>query len=326
MSEMADGSPQAPGIGITGSNAALLKDEYATLLTGRTLVGTVYPFDFKEFFSAKEKVTDFKKPTLLSLRPRILSLFREYMRFGGFPEVILADDIKIKNLLLKEYYTAIIVRDVLRRCAIRQPGKCESVAHYLVSNTAGSLSVKNLAAALSISANTVEEYLAHLEESYLFSTVNHFSYSVKRQITYPRKIYCIDNGFINAVSFKFSEDIGRNLENLVFLDLLRREMTCYYYKGRKECDFIVQDGSGRLEAIQVALSIKDAKTKKRELDGLLEAMKDLDIKSGVILTLDEFGELESHGTTVSVLPAWYWMLTDSPAAPDSQAPIAKGLR
>ncbi|MBI5895704.1 MAG: ATP-binding protein, partial [Desulfobacterales bacterium] len=138
--------------------------------------------------------------------------------------------------------------------------------------------------------------------------VNHFAYSLKKQITYPRKAYCVDNGFINAVSFKFSEDVGRLLENAVFAALRTSGVACYYWKGKKECDFIVKEGKAVSEAIQVSYSLKDAGTRKRELDGLIEAMKEFNLRKGTILTQDESEEIALEGGNIEVVPVWRWLL------------------
>jgi predicted AAA+ superfamily ATPase len=102
-------------------------------------------------------------------------------------------------------------------------------------------SAKSLSGILNINMHTLEEYLEFLEAAYLMFPVNHFSYSLKRQITYPRKIYSVDNGIINAVSFRFSENIGKQLENIVFSEIKRSDIECYYWKGKKECDFLLKD-------------------------------------------------------------------------------------
>ena len=296
---------------ITGSNSSLLKGEYATLLTGRTILNEVYPFSFKEVVRLKEIVTDFELPAILRKKTQIKHLFREYIEYGGFPEVVNEGDKKLKTILLKEYYNGILTRDVIRRYPIRQTGKYERAAHYLMSNIKSLFSVKNLSGLLNINIHTLEDYISFLEDVYLVFYVNHFSYSLKKQITYPRKAYCIDNGFINAVSFKFSEDIGRLLENKVFAEIKRKGVECYYWKGKRECDFIIKDERNVIEAIQVTYSLKDISTRKREIEGLLEALREFNLSKGIILTYDESDIIQAEEKKIDIIPVWQWLLRAS---------------
>ncbi|MEW6417783.1 MAG: ATP-binding protein [Nitrospirota bacterium] len=302
-----DGVPQLKII-LTGSNSSLLKGEYARLLTGRTLFREIYPFSFKEFVNIKGLAGSFQKHILIRKRTQIMHHFREYIANGGYPEVVKEKDSKMKTLLLKDYYTSILTRDVLRRYPIRQVKKYEKASHYLISNIANSFSVKSLSSLLSINMHTLEEYIGFLEDVYLLFPVNHFSYSLKKQITYPRKIYCVDNGLINAVSFRFSEDIGKLLENLVFIEIKRRGYEYYYWKDIKECDFIIKDDISIKDAIQVTFSLSKPDTAKRELEGLISALKEFGLKRGIILTHNEFDTKKIDGKTIEVMPVWYWLL------------------
>jgi len=293
---------------VTGSNSSLLKGEYATLLTGRTIPHEVYPFSFREIVKLRGILTDFALPAIISRRARIRHAFSEYLLYGGFPEVVNEENTKLKTALLKEYYNGILTRDVIRRYAIRRTKQYEKAAHFLMSNATAPFSVKNLSGLLDVNVHTLEEYIGYLEDVYLLFGVNHFSYSLKKQITYPRKAYCVDNGFISAVSFKFSEDAGRLLENAVFAALKAAGRECYYWKGKRECDFIVKEGKVVSDAIQVSYSLKDAGTRKRELEGLLEAMREFKLKKGTILTHDESEDISMEGRKIEVLPVWQWLL------------------
>lgn len=293
---------------ITGSNSSLLKGEYATLLTGRTLFHEVYPFSFKEVARLRGILTASDLPAIIGKKTQIKHLLGEYMAYGGFPEVVGEGDVKLKTLLLKEYYNGMLARDVIRRYAIRQTAKYEKAAHYLMSNATSLFSVKNLSALLGINGHTLEEYIGFLEDAYLFFGINHFSYSLKKQITYPRKAYCVDNGLINAVSFRFSDDTGRLLENLIFSEIKRLGMECYYWKGKRECDFIIRNGGAVREALQVTYAMKNAETKKREVEGLLEALREFNLKKGTILTYDESDSIDTDGKRIEIVPAWHWLL------------------
>lgn len=292
-------------ITITGSNSSLLKGDYATLLTGRTLFFELYPVSFPNLIATRG-IQAAKKADILRADTKIKGLFREYLKYGGFPEVVGEAGTRMKNILLKDYYVSILTRDVLRRYPVRQSRSYEKVAHYLLSNITSPLSAKRVSSLINVNPHTFEEYIGFIEDVYLFFPVNHFSYSLRAQITYPRKIYCIDNGFINAASFKFSEDAGRLLENTVFLSIKRRGKECYYWKGKRECDFVIKEDE-KISVIQVSHSLKEEVVRKREVGGLLEAMDEFDIKKGLILTYDEFEEFEIEGKEVEVMPVWYYM-------------------
>lgn len=293
---------------VTGSNSSLLKGEYAVLLTGRTIPYEVYPFSFREIVKYRGIIKDLSMPAVISRKARIRHAFSEYLLYGGFPEVVNEENTKLKTALLKEYYNGILTRDVIRRYAIRRTKQYEKAAHFLMSNATALFSVKNLSGILDVNVHTLEEYIGYLEDVYLLFSVNHFSYSLKKQITYPRKAYCVDNGFISAVSFVFSEDAGRLLENAVFAGIKTGGMECFYWKGKKECDFIVKEGKAVSNAIQVCYSLKDAATRKRELDGLLEAMKEFKLRKGTILTYDEAESISVEGRKIEVVPVWQWLL------------------
>lgn len=293
---------------ITGSNSSLLKGEYATLLTGRTLQCEIYPFSFKEFLTARGWDKGFEQHVLLAYKPRIMHLFAEYVSEGGFPEVVREENKKIRTLLLKDYYNAILTRDVLRRYPIRHAARYEAAAHYLISNPASPFSAKKIAPTINITQHTMEEYLGYLEEVYLFFSLKHFSYSVKQQITYPRKIYSIDNGFIQAVSFKFSDDYGRLLENLVLVELKRRGHECYFWKGKKECDVVTVERGKVTAAIQITAGLSDPKTRTREFDGLHEAMREFGLSEGYILTKEDIDTVTEEEKIIHLMPVWYWCL------------------
>lgn len=309
-------------LAITGSNSSLLKGEYASLLTGRTLMHENHPFSFRECVISRGLLDEFDEHLLLKAKSRLVQLFREYMAFGGFPEVLNEPDPHIKLMLLKEYYTAMVTRDVLARYPIRQAKKFETATHYFMSAFTGLFSAKKTGDVLGINMHTLEEYLGFLEDVYLMYPVAHFSYSLKQQLTYPRKIYGVDNGMINAVSFRFSEDLGKQLENLAFLEIRRRGCECYYWKGKKECDFLIKEREKVAQAIQVTWSLKDAAVLKREVAGLMEALTMFDLPGGTILTYDEFDRFDSGGRRIDVLPVWFWMLATRQTC--SPSPILEG--
>lgn len=288
---------------VTGSNAKLLSSELATTLSGRHLKFELYPFSFREFlqfnnFSVKKNQTTEEK----SLLKRKLN---QYMEYGGFPEIIASGD---KNEL-KQLYQDVLIKDLLVRFKIREIKGFRDIALYLLSNISLPVSYNGIRNLLGIKSTTsVKNYVDFFEEAYLFYSLFKFDYSVKKQIINDRKIYCVDSGIVNAVAFRFSENLGRIMENLVFIELKRRDADMFYYKGKKECDFLLRHGIEVTEAIQVAHTLTDLETEKREIAGLLEAMEKFNLKTGLIITQDREAEKKIDKKSIKIVPLWKWLL------------------
>jgi predicted AAA+ superfamily ATPase len=142
----------------------------------------------------------------------------------------------------------------------------------------------------------------------LFFEVFKFDYSLKKQLVNPKKIYSIDLWFVNLLWFNFSENIGRNLENLVFIELQRQWKEVYYHKWKKECDFVVYEWWKIVQVIQANYSLQEEKTRKREIAWLLDVMNEYWLKEGLILTYDEEDEFELENRKIIVKPTWKWLL------------------
>ena len=292
---------------VTGSNSSLLKSEFATYLAGRSLTYEVFPLSFPEFLSFND-ITIRSEAQLLKAKPRIMHHLEAYLKFGGYPEIVLEDDEKMKFTLLKEYFSAILSRDILTRYEIKEGKKLERLAAYLITNSSNEISAKSLSKIVDLNIKTVQEYINHLEDVYLFFFVNHFSYSMKAQLTYHRKVYCVDTGMRNAVSFSFSKDAGRLMENLIYLRL-RRMGEVYYWKDRDtDIDFVVKQGKKVTHLVQSCYELDDAKTKKREVNSLLKAMDHFKMEEGIIVTWDKEGTEGIDNKTIHYCPLWKWLL------------------
>jgi predicted AAA+ superfamily ATPase len=209
---------------------------------------------------------------------------------------------------LSQLYQDVLVKDLIVRFGIRDTKSFRELALYLLSNISSLYSYNNLAKLLSIkSTNSVKNYIEFLEEAYLFISVPKYEYSLKKQIVRNKKIYTIDTGIFNAVSFSFSENKGKLLENIVLLELKRNAKDVYYFKNIKECDFIVSKDNRLYSAIQVTEVINKS-NQDREINGLIEAMTDLKVKNGFILTYDQFDEFTIGKHKIKVLPIWYWII------------------
>ncbi len=292
---------------VTGSNATLLSSEIATALTGRNRQLIVYPFSFNEFLSLRNYSITEKDFYLREKRIEIKRLFDEYLKLGGFPEVLKISD----NTLLEQYLKDIIYRDVIARYSIRNIKEIKELTLFLASNIGTIQSYNNLREMINVkSLNTIKNYLEMLENVFLFFKIDLFSFSVKKQIYNPSKIYSVDSALSNAIAFKFSENIGHIYENIVFIELQRKNKEVFYWKSKRgrEVDFVIKSGLKIDEAIQVCFSFTDKKTRDRELESLLSAKNELNVDNLVMITEDEKGEEVIDGATVRIIPLWKWLL------------------
>lgn len=293
---------------ITGSNASMLSTELGTHLTGRNIPIVVYPFSFKEFLVFKNFTFKKKDLFLTSKKVIILGLLKEYIKKGGIPEYLKTQ----KDDYLKFIYEDIINRDIVARYSITNVSSLKDLIYYLISNIGKQFSYNKLTSIIGVkNSTTVKEYIDYLENSYLIFTLNKFDYSLKKQLINQKKVYVIDTGLANAVSFKFSEDKGRILENVVFIELKRREKEIYYHHVNNECDFIINNKGKITQVIQVTDNLSEEKTRNREIAGLLDACKTYKLKTGLILTNDEEEEFEQEGVKIIIKPIWKWLLSES---------------
>ncbi len=286
---------------MTGSSSALLQSLVSTRLSGRFLTAKIYPLSFKEYL-------EFNNISGLSTSERIYH-FNKYIEFGGFPRVVLEKDEAIKLELLKNYFQTIYLKDIIYPHKLRNNKEVFELLFFVISNIAKYHSYSSISKALNLSVDTVQEYIRYCEESSLISTLMKYDVSVKKQIFNPKKIYCLDTGMVNAVSFKFSENKGRLYENFVYFNLEKYEEPLYYNKGKYECDFLIRQGNKITNAVQVSLSLKEPKTKKRELKGIIEAMKEHKLKEGLILTEEEKETIVIEGRKITVRPVYEWVLS-----------------
>ncbi|NJO91125.1 MAG: ATP-binding protein [Chloroflexia bacterium] len=208
-------------------------------------------------------------------------------------------------------YENVLYRDIVARYNIRNETPLKELLHFLVSNISKPHSYNSLKKVIGVAnSETVKEYISYFENSYLVFTINKFDYSVRKQLANPKKIYFIDNALANSVSFGFSENKGRQLENLVFIEIRRKYREIFYHSDKHECDFLVFDNGKAIQAIQVSWSIENEKTYEREVNGLIEAMETHYLKEGLILTYDDEKEINIDNKTIKVVPVWKWLLAE----------------
>ena len=299
---------------ITGSNAHLLSRDLSTHLTGRHKVFEIYPFSFLEYLRSRG-ITSPRDSSLMSTRSRaeISAAFTDYFTVGGFPEL---PGIVDKKSYLHDLYDKILSQDIALRHGVRHIKTLKDIALYTANNYASKLSYQNIKEAYSLgSIHTVKNYLAYMQEAYLFFAVEAFSHKARERVRLPRKMYGIDTALLRSISVSGQRNEGRLLENLVYLELLRRKKQLLYYSDpqrKYEVDFVSRSGSGgSVELIQVCLDTDMAEVKERELRGLQSALnvfKDVSSDGLTLITLDRAGTELIAGRRVKCVPVWEWLL------------------
>ncbi len=291
---------------ITGSNSSLLSKELGSKLTGRHIVTTLFPFSFQEYLTFKDIFVTDKSFYITGEKVQLKKEFLIYLQNGGIPEFIKYQD----QIILKKIYEDILFRDILTRYEIKDLKTFRELAFYLLTNTTQLFSYNKLKNLFQVgSVNTIKNYVEYLENSYLFFTLNKFSFSLKEQAIANKKIYCIDNGFIETLGFNFSKNTGKYLENLVFLNLKKAEKEIYYYKtaNNLEVDFLIKE-KDEYHLIQVSETIINPDTRNRELRALFTAMQEVKIKKALLLTLDEEETILEKDLEILVMPVYRWVL------------------
>lgn len=298
---------------ITGSNSRLLSREIATSLRGRTITFEVFPLSFNEYLRFNNI-----KPDLYHTRNRakIANLFERFLFEGGFPEIVNFRDASLKRRVLQEYLDVMLYRDIVERFNITNIPVLKYFIKRVFENITNTLSINNIYNELKsqgykIGKNYLYEYLEALESAYLFMIIKKYSRSILKQELGEKKAYAIDNGLLSAVTFKFSGDYGKLLENLIFLELHKKDKKVFFYKNKQECDFIVYDEKKTRNIIQVCLSVTDRSTRRREISGLVEACRLLGIRKNYIITLSEEETIKEKGLSIKVVPAFKFLLMQS---------------
>ncbi len=287
---------------VTGSNAKLLSSELATHLTGRYFKIELYPFSFREFLRFEGVNADDISSTG---EAAVLNKFDEYFVKGGFPEMVARKDPEF----VKRIYEDVLFRDIISRFKIKDVKSFKQLSNFLFSNVAKETSYNSLAGVLGAkkTAMTVRKYVGYMEEAYLVFELFKYDFSLKKQFVSNKKIYVIDNGLRNEVAFYTSEDRGRLLENLVFIELKRRGAELFYHKGAKECDFLVKEKNKITAVMQVTVELNIG-NRDREVAGILEAMKKCGLSEGLILTLTQSDEIKKDNYKITILPVWKWLI------------------
>lgn len=308
---------------ITGSSSKLLGREIATQLRGRTLSYLLLPFSFREYLLAKgvppsDRLTADEEAGLRKL-------LRDYLEFGGFPEVVLEE--RERDRILKEYLDLILFRDILERHRIKNIGLARFILSFMLQNFSGEISIRKLFRSFElgpVGKNTVYEYVDKVQDSVAIFFLSRFSTRVRVRESWPKKVYLCDTGLARLA--RFSEDLGKLMENCVFLELLRRAnedplLEIYYWKDQQgEVDFLLKR-EGRVEQlIQVTYASRREEVENREVRALLRASTHTGCRELLLLTWGAEDRIEVEGRSILFLPLWKWLLRKGSGNPGDPGP------
>lgn len=304
---------------ISGSSSRLSSKEIATSLRGRTLTTYNFPLNFREFLDFNDRTYSIRNIKSSPKRHSLKRYFEEYLKFGGFPEIVLAEEGRVKRKLLQEYFSTIITRDIIERHKVGDVNKLENFMKLLVNHFSRLVSfskVENWLKSMGISSSksTLINYFKYIKASFFMFDVKIFSPTVKDRLQYPRKIYVIDNGFATALADNFSENRGWYFENLAALELYKKTIDdpsqeVFYWKDKqgKEVDFVIKYGQEVKKLVQVCSDLND-ENREREIDSLVKSSKNLGCNNLKLLTEDKSGSIEKGGKKIKLEPIWYWCL------------------
>lgn len=284
---------------ITGSNSRLLSRELGSALTGRHLSFELMPFSYSEFLSGHPGDS--------------LDNFRRYLTWGGFPEVVLGH--AEPQGYLRTLFDSVVLRDIVTRHRIRSSTAIYDLLNLLVNSAASRFSGRSLERSLGfLSIATIQKFISYFREAYLVQDLQPFFFKPRLRIKSERKIYTYDNGFISALSQPALSNDPRLLENLVFIELVRRgfkpNLDLFYYQTEvgTEVDFLLRNGSSNIELIQVSQILSSQKTRERELRSLTQAARELKVKKMTIVTFDTEEQIKQEGAKIEVVPCRNWLL------------------
>ena len=300
---------------ITGSNSAFLSTDIATSLRGRSISYEVFPYSFDEYLRHLKIDVNLYLPKNKAL---VINAYYSYLKNGGFPEVVDYDD-RLRSEVLKNYFYVMLYKDLIERYNISTTVVLKQFVEQLAVNVTSAFSINKIyndfrSRGLKLDKNLLYELSEYIENIYLAFRVSKFDYSVNKRNVSSKKSYFIDNGLLNTLTFNFSDNYGKLLENAVYLYLKQNhshhlDKSIFYHKSTKECDFVLFKGEKVVTAIQVSHDISDDETKARELDGLVNALKVYGLKKGYIITSETEDSFDYKGFEIEVIPAYKFLVT-----------------
>lgn len=295
---------------ITGSNAKMLSSEISTSLRGRSISYEVFPLSFKEYLHFKNIPVD---QHASQSRALIIHELENYLHQGGFPEIVFIADNRLQQKILQEYFQVMMFRDLIERYSIKNIPALKFFLKRLFSSATKQISINRIyndlkSSGIKIGKNTLYKFLDEVNAIFLAGTVNKYSHKLSVQELGEKKIYIVDNGLLNSVIFKFSSDIGKSMEQVVYWELRRQDYDVFFYKNSYECDFLIFKNDILIDAIQVSYNIDDETTRKREIKGLLETCRSLNLKKGTLITFEKEEMITIDKINMQVLPLTKFLL------------------
>ena len=285
---------------VTGSSSHLLSSEIATAISGRVIEQTIWPLSLSEYLTFLGKTPSTKGAWLRALE--------NYLRWGGFPKVILTPDENDRIILLKQYLSDIVLRDVVARHSIKNQQALHQIVGFYLTGLSCLHSYNSLRKAFEFSIELASTLTGYLTQAFLVFEMSRYHPNLKVQARDPKKIYVIDTGLRTVSLQSDREDWGRLAENAVYLELRRRGKQAFYYKQVQEVDFVITELGKPVDAIQVCYSdLEDQETRNREINALLECLQALELPSGKILTLSLEDVLLEKGKTIHLIPLYQWL-------------------
>ena len=295
---------------ISGSNSSMLSSEIASSLSGRYLGIDVYPLSFKEYLDFKDIEVN-NKLDLVSKKIILNRTLESYLKWGAFPKVIAYEETDVRELLTT-YKNSILLKDIVARYTLKEFKKLEEISAFLLSNSGIRISVNKLKNNFKISYDMASAYVEYLLKAYMLFEINKFDYSLKKQSANDKKYYSVDLGLSNIMRVPNLQTRGNDLETIVFLELLRRGYKVYYYKTSNdlECDFIIEKEQKLTTLIQVTSSLKDEKTKKRELQPFSKTIQELKLQEieSLVITEDNSSNETYDGLDIKVINIKEWLI------------------
>lgn len=287
---------------ITGSNSSLLTSNYATTLTGRVLRLQLDSFSFKEFLEFKN-IPHKSALDKAQYKIEIKRCLDEYLQWGGYYSVISNDDKLIKKDYLKQIAEDIVLKDIVPRYNIKNSAAIKDLFYYLISNTTTLINYSSLAKKINIDPKMIKEYIGYFEDNFLITTIPQYHNKLTAQITSSKKLYLNDNGFLN-IGINRSNDFGKRLENLVFIELYKQDKKLTFLKDKYECDFYTQN-----KLYQVTVTIEDEAVRKRELRSFGYFFKD-ENKKNILIVADDYHSIENEYEGIEIISLYKWLLDE----------------
>ncbi len=299
---------------ISGSNATMLSRELKSALRGWPLEEETLPLSFREYCGFKGIKTN---SWLEADIAKVKNAFIAYNTEGGFPEIVLTDNPLLKAKILQTYFDTMLLKDLVEHYELSNIEVLRYLLKRIMANLTKPTSVRAIhgdikSQGLKVSKDDLYDWIDHACDIFIFLRISNYSKSLQKAKSSQPKYYCIDNGLRDAVLLPQSDDDGKKLENTVFLQLYRKRTPIdriFYYQGKGECDFVVQRGSEIEKLIQVTWNMDNEETRRREINGIIEAAEATGCRNLLIITADNSEEIHAAaGMTIHVVPAWQWLL------------------